>query len=59
LASSAEQTLYVGDNYFADVIGARRAGLQPVLYDPKGIFHDPGCPVITNFNDLQKVLKNT
>jgi HAD superfamily hydrolase (TIGR01549 family) len=59
LTSSAEQTLYVGDNYFADVVGARRAGLQPVLYDPKGIFHDPGCPVITNFNDLQKVLETT
>ena len=56
--SQAAQTLYVGDNYFADVVGARRAGLQPVLYDPKGIFHEPGCPVITSFDDLLKVVKS-
>ena len=59
LDSSAAQTIYVGDNYFADVVGARRAGLQPVLYDPKGIFHDPGCPVITNFDELTKVVQST
>ena len=57
LDSSAAQTLYVGDNYFADVVGARRAGLQPVLYDPKGLFHDPGCPVITTFDELPTILK--
>ena len=50
--ATAPQAIYVGDNYFADVIGARRAGLQPVLYDPKGIFHEPGCPVIASFEDL-------
>jgi len=58
LDSSAGQTIYVGDNYFADVVGAHRAGLQPVLYDPKGIFHDPGCPVITNFDELPKVVQS-
>ena len=55
--TSPEQTLFIGDNYFADVVGARRAGLQPVLYDPKGIFHEPGCPVITSFNELSEILK--
>ena len=55
--TSPEQTLYVGDNYFADVVGARRAGLQPVLYDPKGLFHEPGCPVITSFDELSKILE--
>ena len=54
---SAQQTLYIGDNYFADVVGARRAGLQPVLYDPKTLFHEPGCPVITSFEDLTDLLK--
>jgi len=57
--SLAEQTVYVGDNYFADVVGAHRAGLQPVLYDPKGIFPQPGCPVITNFDELPKVVQST
>ena len=27
------QSLYVGDNYYADVVGANRAGLKPVLID--------------------------
>jgi putative hydrolase of the HAD superfamily len=31
---SAEQCVYVGDNYDRDVIGARRAGLVPILLDP-------------------------
>lgn len=54
--STAAQTLYVGDNYFADVVGARRAGLRPVLYDPDGLFHEPGCPVITSFDGLIELI---
>lgn len=57
LDSSAAHTVYVGDNYFADVVGARRTGLQPVLYDPAGIFHEPGCPVIKTFDELPPILK--
>ncbi len=52
------QAIYVGDNYFADVVGARRAGLQPVLYDPRGIFPQADCPVLTSFDQLPSVLKN-
>ena len=55
--TTPEQTLYIGDNYFADVVGARRAGLQPVLYDPRRLFHEPGCPVITSLNELVDLLK--
>lgn len=51
------EVMYVGDNYFADVVGARRAGLQPVLYDPRGIFPDPGCAIITSFEDLHALLR--
>ena len=51
------QAVYVGDNYFADVIGARRAGLQPVLYDPRGVFPDAGCPVLAGFDQLPAVLQ--
>lgn len=56
-ASTPAQTLYVGDNYFADVVGARYAGLRPVLYDPGGLFHEPGCPVIATFDELIEVVK--
>ncbi len=50
------EAVYVGDNYFADVVGARRAGLQPVLYDPRGIFPDPGCAKIASFDELTGIL---
>lgn len=50
--------VYVGDNYYADVEGSRGAGLQPVLIDPKGIFPEPGCPVIHTLGDLERVLEH-
>ena len=50
------EAAYVGDNYFADVVGARRAGLTPVLYDPREIFDDPECAVIKSFAQLARVL---
>jgi HAD superfamily hydrolase (TIGR01549 family) len=53
----AEETIYVGDNYFADVVGARRAGLQPVLLDPERIFPDPGCAVLDSVSDLPDLLE--
>lgn len=51
-----EDAMYIGDNYFADVVGARNAGLQPVLLDPNGIFPDADCPVITAIGDLRGYL---
>lgn len=51
------EAVYVGDNYFADVVGSRRAGLQPVLYDPRGLFPEAGCPVITSFDQLLSILE--
>lgn len=53
----ASETMYVGDNYFADIVGSRRAGLRPALYDPIGLFPDSGCPVITSFDQLPQLLK--
>jgi HAD superfamily hydrolase (TIGR01549 family) len=49
---TARETVYVGDNYFADVVGARRAGLQAVLYDPNLIFPDADCTTIRSFDEL-------
>jgi FMN phosphatase YigB (HAD superfamily) len=39
----AEASLYVGDNYWADVVGAQRAGLTPVLFDPHRLFPEADC----------------
>jgi len=54
---TAPETVYVGDNYYADVVGARRAGLQPVLYDPHLIFPDADCTTIRSFDELIPVIQ--
>ncbi len=36
----ADRAWYVGDMPGIDVVGARRAGLRPVLMDPLGLHHD-------------------
>ena len=52
----AADTVYVGDNYYADILGARRAGLQPVLYDPEQIFPEADCVTIRSFDELIPVI---
>ncbi len=54
---SARDAVYVGDNYYADVVGARRAGLRPILYDPRGVFPDPDCTAIRSFDELDSIVK--
>ncbi len=54
---SASEAMYIGDNYFADIVGSRRAGLTPVLYDPINIFPEAGCAVIKSFAELHDLLK--
>jgi FMN phosphatase YigB (HAD superfamily) len=54
---SPQEVIYVGDNYYADVVGARRAGLWPVLYDPLGVFPDPDCTTIKSFDELNSAIK--
>jgi len=55
---SAQQAIYVGDNYFADVVGSRSAGLTPVLLDPLGIFPEADCLTIKTFDELKSILKD-
>ncbi len=35
-----ETAMHVGDLYYVDVLGARSAGIQPVLLDPHGLYRD-------------------
>jgi HAD superfamily hydrolase (TIGR01549 family) len=56
LGAQPDQTIYVGDNYFADILGASNAGLRPVLLDPEGLFPEATCPVITSLGGLLQVL---
>jgi len=56
--AAPENTLYVGDNYQADIVGARRAGLHPVLIDPNEIFPEADCPVIHAIAEVPTLLAN-
>ncbi|GAB4535828.1 MAG: hypothetical protein Fur0018_26290 [Anaerolineales bacterium] len=49
---SPTEVVYVGDNYFADVVGARRAGLFPVLIDAEGLFAGMDCPSIATVTQI-------
>jgi putative hydrolase of the HAD superfamily len=50
LASS--EAVYVGDYYAVDVVGARAAGMKPVLFDPYGAYPEPDCRVIRRFAEV-------
>ena len=55
----AQNTIYVGDNYYADVLGARNAGLNPVLIDPDGLFESPDCPIIQTHSQIIALLERS
>lgn len=42
--AQGESVTYVGDDYRLDVLGARAAGLSPVLIDPEERYPSPDCP---------------
>jgi len=46
------EAAYVGDIYPVDVIGARRAGLLPILYDPADLDTNTDCLRIHHLDEL-------
>jgi len=54
--SDPEHVIYVGDNYYADILGSQNAGLQPVLIDRDGVFPDAECAVIRSIGELADLL---
>lgn len=54
---SAKEVLYIGDNYLHDVIGARAAGITPILLDRSALISRAiDCQVISSFYDLLELL---
>jgi putative hydrolase of the HAD superfamily len=45
--TSPEQTVYIGDSYFVDVVGAQTVGLGAVLFDPGRVWGARGCAIAT------------
>ncbi len=56
MGASAGASLYIGDNYWADVLGAQRAGVTPVLLDPYHVFPEVDCRVLVRIADLLELL---
>jgi len=49
---TAAQALHVGDNYWADVVGAQSSGVKPVLLDPHHIFPEADCLILERVDEL-------
>jgi putative hydrolase of the HAD superfamily len=64
LGTSPHEAVHVGDDPGADVLGARRAGVEPILVDRHGREHPPigagspadGVPVVADFGELLDLL---
>ncbi len=48
----ADEVLYVGDSYVSDVLGARAAGIEPVLIDREGKAPAVDCQVIRSLDEV-------
>lgn len=55
--AEASESLYVGDVYSVDYVGARQAGMQAVLFDVAGAYRDAGLPRVESLIGLERWLK--
>jgi putative hydrolase of the HAD superfamily len=56
--AAPEESLYVGDVYSVDYLGATSAGMQAVLMDLPGAYRDKGVPRVESLEELQAVLRD-
>jgi putative hydrolase of the HAD superfamily len=52
----APESLYVGDVYSVDYLGATRAGMQAILFDVSGAYHDLSLPRVESLSELEQKL---
>ncbi len=58
MKAEAAESLYVGDVYSVDYVGARQAGMQAVLFDVAGAYRERGLPRVESLADLEEWLKD-
>ena len=56
--AAPEESLYVGDVYSVDYLGATGAGMQALLMDVPGAYRDKGVPRVESLEELQAVLRD-
>jgi HAD superfamily hydrolase (TIGR01509 family) len=52
--AAPEQSLYVGDVYSVDYLGATGAGMQAILFDVSGAYRESGLPRVDSLEELEK-----
>jgi len=57
LHAAPEESLYVGDVYSVDYLGATGAGMQALLMDVPGAYRDKGVPRVESLEELQIMLR--
>jgi putative hydrolase of the HAD superfamily len=55
--AAPEESLYVGDVYSVDYLGATGAGMQAMLMDVPRAYRDKGVPRVETLKELQVVLR--
>ena len=53
----AEESVYVGDVYSIDYVGAKAVGMQAVVMDPFGTYAQNGVPRVTKLQELVALLQ--
>jgi putative hydrolase of the HAD superfamily len=56
LDAAPERAVYIGDIYSIDAVGAKAAGLRPILIDPTGVYDGVDCRRITGLPELLAAL---
>jgi len=59
LGVAPEDSLYIGDVYSVDYLGATRFGMQAVLFDVAGAYKDKNLPRVESLEQLELLLRNT
>jgi putative hydrolase of the HAD superfamily len=57
MKAEAAESLYVGDVYSVDYVGARRVGMQAVLFDVAGAYRERDLPRVESLAELEDWLK--
>jgi FMN phosphatase YigB (HAD superfamily) len=57
MKARADESLYVGDVYSVDYVGARNAGMQAVLLDVSGAYRDRDLPRVESLAQLETWLR--
>jgi putative hydrolase of the HAD superfamily len=58
MKAEAAESLYVGDVYSIDYVGARNAGMQAVLFDVAGAYREQEFPRVESLAGLQNWLRD-